>query len=476
MAAASDVRPFDALATSRLNTETVGKAVDALRRWSKSKADSKKPQLLEQEELLYLVLTLKKIPPNARVNPFKIPLPHPLFDLVSPLEICLIFDDGPKSPLTSDAVKKKIQSESIPISKVLKLSKLKSDYRPFEAKRQLLGSYDLFFADKRIIPLLPRLLGKHFFKKKKIPIPIDLRRKDWSQQLRHSCSSTLLYLKTGTCSILKVGLLSQDRDQLIENVIAATEGAAEIVPRKWANIRSLHLKLTDSLALPIHQAVPEMGLKIEGFKKEEKKVVIHANVDSENGVEKQKDKSSSVNKKVRKKGRIHEVRYMDSNLEELMAKMVDDEDETDKANGLGDVDMAEKTKDMKKEKKKKITAGELPKKSKKLKKGQSMELENGLPDAEVAGNVSEANESDELGNVKRTEKKNTMPKKKKKKTEKGEMPREPTKLIKDQTVELKKALSDVKVTSGQKKQNKRSKDEEAMVKEKKNVKKKKENK
>jgi ribosome biogenesis protein UTP30 len=47
------------------------------------------------------------------------------------------------------------------------VSKLKARYKPFEAKRQLCASYDLFLADERVLPLLPPILGKTFFMKKK---------------------------------------------------------------------------------------------------------------------------------------------------------------------------------------------------------------------------------------------------------------------------------------------------------------------
>ena len=50
---------------------------------------------------------------------------------------------------------------------MLGISKLKANYYPFEAKRKLCDSYDLFMADDRIIPSLPKLIGKSFFKKKK---------------------------------------------------------------------------------------------------------------------------------------------------------------------------------------------------------------------------------------------------------------------------------------------------------------------
>ncbi len=44
---------------------------------------------------------------------------------------------------------------------------IKLEYQPFEAKRNLSNMYDVFLADARIIRLLPGLLGKAFYGRKK---------------------------------------------------------------------------------------------------------------------------------------------------------------------------------------------------------------------------------------------------------------------------------------------------------------------
>jgi ribosome biogenesis protein UTP30 len=54
-----------------------------------------------------------------------------------------------------------------------------------------------------------------------------------------------------------------EEEEIVENVMAAVDGAAEKVPKKWANVRALHLKAVDSVALPIYHVVPELGMKIE---------------------------------------------------------------------------------------------------------------------------------------------------------------------------------------------------------------------
>ncbi|KAF5176745.1 Ribosomal l1 domain-containing protein [Thalictrum thalictroides] len=362
-----------------ISTETTGRAVDALLKWVKSKSKQQKSQLFEQDDYVYLTLTVKKIPPKGRVNPYKILLPNSLHPFDSSEEFCLIIDDRSKSSLTSEAAKKKIEAENIPISKVLKLSKLKSDYRPFEAKRKLRCSYDMFFADKRIIPLLPRHLGKEFFKKKKIPVPVDLSHKNWKEQIQQVCSSALLYLSTGTCSVIKVGRISQGRDEIVANVAAAIDGITEIVPKKWANIRSFHLKLSESVALPIYQSVPEIGLKIEGIKKheEEKKVDSKAESGEESLGEGKKKKLG--NKKKAKKGRIHEVRYMDNNLGDMFDD-ISSEDDVSYDNDVLGTDLGKKRKKVDTVEvrvEKKVKKGEIIKKKKQEKAVDDIPVSNG---------------------------------------------------------------------------------------------------
>ncbi|KAK9271445.1 hypothetical protein L1049_027036 [Liquidambar formosana] len=90
---------------------------------------------------------------------------------------------------------------------------------------------------------------------------------------------------------------SMDRDEIVENVAAAIGGVIEI-------------------------ALPDVRLKIEEVKEKEEEVV-----KEEAGKEVVKDETKGSggkknekldNKKGSKKGRIHEVRYMDSNVDDLI--------------------------------------------------------------------------------------------------------------------------------------------------------------
>ncbi|KAE9621549.1 putative ribosomal protein L1 [Lupinus albus] len=313
--------------------ETVERAIDSLLKWRNSQSQIQKSKLLDQDdEFIYLTLTLKKVPPKGRVNPHKVPLPHSLTSEFS--ERCLIIDDRPKSNLTKADAEKKIKSESIPISEVLKLSKLASDYRAFDAKRKLCDSYDMFFADKRIVPLLARLLGKHFLKKKKVPLPLDLQKKNWKEQVEKACSSGLLTLRSGTCSVVRVAKLSMERDEIVENVVAAIGGVVEIIPKKWENVRSFHVKLLESLALPVYQAVPDIKLRIDGSKAEEEEGEMKKYEEDGGEVHDQK-----IGKKKKKKGKIHEVIYMNDKVGEDEDLVVEDKPGSEDAGDLDNDEM-----------------------------------------------------------------------------------------------------------------------------------------
>lgn len=388
-----------------MSRETVGKAVDALLKWMRTRAEKEgKAQLLDpDDDLLYLVLTLKRIPPKSRINPYRVPLPHSLYDPAA-TSACLFLDDRDRaraggsrrssSSLTAAAVLDRARSLSLPLADAIPLSALAADYRPFEARRRLVDSHDLFFADRAILPLLPRLLGKNFFKKKKLPLALELSRSGWPEQLRACLCSTFLHVRSGSCSSLKIGRLSMDRDQIVDNVIAAIEGAIAHVPKKWANVRSFHVRAINSVALPIYQAVPELGLKIEVPvpRLPQKKEEMEEDVDEPTGeraVVQEEEKPEMMNKmeeETPKKGsRVHEVPYMDAANDldlgdENFLNGVDEEEEEE-----GEATMAERKN---------------KKKTNKIKTKEGVEVRNGKQKKKGKREDSNQNDREEEGDGK----------------------------------------------------------------------------
>ena len=58
------------------------------------------------------------------------------------------------------AAKKQLKAgQAAGVAKVIGTSKLRTKYESHEAKRNLCAAFDLFLADERILPSLPKLLG-----------------------------------------------------------------------------------------------------------------------------------------------------------------------------------------------------------------------------------------------------------------------------------------------------------------------------
>jgi len=215
----------------------VRKAVAALITHLGNEQAKKSKQLLEDDDTFHLVVVLKKAPEKASNKPIRIEIPNPLFEADS-ADVCLFVKDHKGEG--HKAAKERIKSQaSCGVTKVMGLSKLKSDYYPFEAKRKLCDSYDLFLADDRVIPSLPKLLGKSFFKKKKQPIPVNLNRRDWAAQIKKALNATHTFLSEGPNMNIKVARSSHSEDEVVENVLAVVESLDGVVPRKWKNVQVL---------------------------------------------------------------------------------------------------------------------------------------------------------------------------------------------------------------------------------------------
>ncbi|KXT08762.1 hypothetical protein AC579_6433 [Pseudocercospora musae] len=239
---------------------------------------------VEDDSPVWLILTTKKhIVDKKRLKPGKIVLPHPLRRVEEEsLRICLITADPQRK------YKDLIAEPSFPldvskrISRVIGLEKLKSKYKSYESKRQLISEYDIFLADDRIITYLPTVLGKVFYKggsKRPIPVTLegkresvdeqgnkrkrlaeggekvtkkDVRPKDVAEEVKRAIGAALVHLAPSTTTAIKVGKASMTAEQVQANVDATVEAMVEkYVPQKWSNLRAVHIKGPETAALPI---------------------------------------------------------------------------------------------------------------------------------------------------------------------------------------------------------------------------------
>ena len=265
----------------KIQSDQVARAESAEKPSLLADADEDEPA---DETPVWLVLTTKKhVVDKKRLKPGKISLPHPILDAADPnLRICLITADPQRK------YKDLIADPTFPldlakrIGRVIGLSKLKAKYKSFESRRQLVGEYDVFLADDRIVTFLPQVLGKAFYKggaKRPIPVTLEGKRQnvdeqgnkrqklaeggkkvvkdevkpaDVAREIEKTLRSALVHLAPSTTTAVKVGKASMEPAQLQENVEAVTEGLVEkFVPRKWRNVRAVHIKGPETAALPI---------------------------------------------------------------------------------------------------------------------------------------------------------------------------------------------------------------------------------
>jgi len=162
------------------------------------------------------------------------------------------------------------------VTKVISLRELKVEYKQYEAKTQLCHRFDQFLADDRIIRLLPQFLGKPFYKRKKLPVQVNLLAKDLPAEFGKCLNTTVLPLKnTGSCSMVVVGITTHTNTQLVENIKTVVNKLEEKYPGGWINIRSIHLN-SGSTSLPLYvsfRSTAEVGL-VRGGKKPNRSVVV----------------------------------------------------------------------------------------------------------------------------------------------------------------------------------------------------------
>ncbi|XP_064886480.1 ribosomal L1 domain-containing protein 1 isoform X2 [Columba livia] len=239
--------------TGQLQRAQVKKAVEALLAFARSKAKGD-ALLLNESENIHLLVTVWKVPQAAQV--IRIPLPHGIRPDTA--EVCLFTKDEPNlsAEQTENLYKKLLIQNGIrSVSQVISYKTLKKEYKLFESKRRLLNRFDLFLSDDRIRRLLPSHLGKHFYERKKAPLSVNLKARNLAKELqKHIQGTTLPVTNKGCCYTARIGHTGMKADEILDNVIAAAKVIAKKLPKKWKNVKILHLKTLKSVALPIFTA------------------------------------------------------------------------------------------------------------------------------------------------------------------------------------------------------------------------------
>lgn len=182
-------------------------------------------------------------------------IPHSIRGGDNDAEMCLIVKNGDKA-----RIKAALAADPVPgLAKIMDIKKVKKNFSRFDDKRTLAGAYDLFLADDRILPYLPEALGSKFFIKKKQPISVRVSRKDVSHGIRAIYHRTQMIVSTGACTNVKVAHLAMSVDEMVENILVATNNCAAHIPKGWNGIQSISIKTNESVALPVYNALAALA-------------------------------------------------------------------------------------------------------------------------------------------------------------------------------------------------------------------------
>ncbi|NP_001313639.1 ribosomal L1 domain-containing protein 1 [Danio rerio] len=250
-----------------IDQSQVKKAAQALQAFIKNSTSSQK--LFQNDgQPISLLFTLWKIPKKEQT--IRIPLSHGL--RTESGDVCLFTRDEPNmtAEQTERFYKKLLTERGVKnVTEVIPFKALRTEYKPFEAKRKLLGNFDLFLSDARIRFRLPSQIGKHFYERKKAPLSVDLESKHLARDMERLIQGTTLTVSTkGPCCMARVAHSEMTADQIVENVISAVSTISAKLASTGKNIKIIHLKSQTSVALPIYTSdLSHLALVEEAQKK-----------------------------------------------------------------------------------------------------------------------------------------------------------------------------------------------------------------
>ncbi|CAF0706001.1 unnamed protein product [Brachionus calyciflorus] len=220
-----------------------------------------KKDLFDDAKKVSLQVCLHKIPNLLNDKLVLCKLPHPLMKEDNLPEVCLIVKDLDKKERDYEKTVRKYQKiindkqlDGI-VKKIMPLKQLNLEFRPFETKRTLSTSFDLFLADKCLHEILfsGSKLGREFRKRRKMPFEVDVEgSKNLKEDVMNILNSTTIRLN-GRGPVLDINtfLSTHSVQEAMENINAVRNELFKHLPGGESNIKSIFLKSTDTPAVPI---------------------------------------------------------------------------------------------------------------------------------------------------------------------------------------------------------------------------------
>merc|ERR1712228_248766 len=255
-------REVDPNAVSKLDPCNVQKAVEALLKVvDEAKKAKSTLSLIEENTSIQLQYNFKKIPQmkNKRLHAR---IPHTL--VTDNTDVCLFVKDVHKGAEDQENkrdftpsvrhFRKIVEDSGVKVEEIIPVIQLKREYRDFEMKKKLCDSFDLFLVDERVAKFMPKLLGKSFHKKRKLPINVKLSSGNGvaTRSLKKAFESVHgLVTGQGASTSVTVGHTGLTPRQITENVDAVVKQMVMVLPGGWPNISGLYVTTTKTTSIPL---------------------------------------------------------------------------------------------------------------------------------------------------------------------------------------------------------------------------------
>ncbi|OWR51206.1 ribosomal L1 domain-containing protein 1 [Danaus plexippus plexippus] len=219
---------------------------------------SNKNIIFGDEHQIFMEIRCIKIP-HSKGN-IKFVLPHST--VLSSKEVCLVTPDIKKGKKvdhepTVDKWEELLRGAGVTsVKTILPMRQLRVEYDQFELKRRLLTQHDFIMVDTRVLNHVSHILGKMFFKKHNMLIPVKIdETKDVKKDIDVGLRTVMLRISAGQTTTIVVGHTGMQQNDIKENILAVVNMLNKKFPGGEANIRGLAIKLPLSLSLPIYMTL-----------------------------------------------------------------------------------------------------------------------------------------------------------------------------------------------------------------------------
>ncbi|CAK9796888.1 Ribosomal L1 domain-containing protein CG13096 [Anthophora quadrimaculata] len=260
----SDQINTDCLNLNDLSREHILQCISAIFHLTEEQLKSKNALFSDESKPVFMQVTCIRIPKTPR-RFMRILLPHSL--VTTNDEVALFVGDlqrgrrkdyEPTVEYYEDLLRK---HDCTRIKSVIPMNQVKTEYDQYELKRKLVGSYDYFLVDGKIAGHLSHLLGREFYRKRKLPTSIRIQSKDLKSEIEYALRKTIMQMHSfGDTHIIQIGHTSMEKDEILENILATCNYLSKHYPGGWANIRSVRIKTAASLSLPIYTTLKNQSL------------------------------------------------------------------------------------------------------------------------------------------------------------------------------------------------------------------------